>query len=213
MLTIKTIVTGPFQENTFIVKNDETGDALLFDPGENFEKINQALETMDAKPEAILCTHAHLDHVGAVAELQKKYGVSFYLQKSETPILNDFPKACVRWGLPKPQELPKVTNWLNGDENLQFQTADVEVLFTPGHSAGGCCYKIENHLFSGDTLFAGSIGRTDFPTGDHQTLLNSIRTKLLTMPDETEVHCGHGPDTTIGREWTDNPFLRESTVV
>ncbi len=168
---------------------------------------------MEAKPEAILCTHAHLDHVGAVSDLQKKYDLPFYLQNLEDVILNDFTQACARWGLPKPQHLPKVTNWLDGDTKLLFKTTNVNVLFTPGHSAGGCCYKIQNHLFSGDTLFAGSIGRTDFPTGDHQTLLQSIRAKLLNLPDETEVHCGHGPDTTIGREWTDNPFLRESTVV
>ena len=208
-LLVKTIVNGPFQENCIMVADAETRQAIVVDPGFDADQLAAAVRELDLKVTEIVCTHAHVDHAGAVAPLKRLLGVSFAMHPGDHPVLQSLPATAQMFGLP-PVEIPDVERELSeGDEVVVGRISGV-VIHTPGHSPGGCClhFPEQGVLIAGDTLFAGSVGRTDLPGGSTQTLLDNIKEKLLALPDETEVHCGHGPHTTIGAERSGNPFLQ-----
>ena len=205
------LTVGVVQENTWIARRDGAETAILIDPGDEPEKIQAALDDLGVKTvEAILLTHTHFDHVGAVAPMAKATGAPVYCPKLEVPVLADI-MAWVPWPGIGPFESYDADETLEGGEKLELAGLEIDVLFTPGHSPGHVTYSIpsERVILSGDVLFQGSIGRTDLPGGDHQRLLQSIGELLEALPDETEVLPGHMAPTTLGAELATNPFLHE----
>ena len=204
---VDSLTVGPFQENTFFVRGPGSTEVVIIDPGEEATRLQALIESHSWKPVAILNTHAHLDHVGAVVPLQEHYRIPFYLHPNEQPVLEAAPKAASLYGVRVP-EIPKIDRHLSEGETLKLAGLEFQVLFTPGHTPGHVSFVLDDRVIAGDVLFNGSIGRTDLPGGHTETLLLSIRDRLLPLPDDFIVHCGHGPDTTIGRERATNPFLQ-----
>ena len=211
-LDVRMFTVGPVQENSFLVRPEGGDRAVLVDPGEEAPKLLGAIEALGVQLDAILLTHTHFDHVGAVAPVAKATGAPVYCPAIEVPVLQDI-MAFVPWPGFGPFESWDPEHTVAGGETLQLAGLDVEVVFTPGHSPGHVTYAIagEPALFSGDVLFQSSIGRTDLPGGDHATLLRSIGTLLERFDDDTVVHPGHMGLTTLGRERATNPFLSELT--
>jgi len=204
------LTVGPVQENTWIARQDGADKALLIDPGDEPQTLLKALEELQTTPEAILITHCHFDHVGAVAELARHTGAPVYCPAGEVFILeniNDF----VRFPGFGPFESYSPEKTVSDGDKLTLAGFEIDVIGTPGHSPDHVTYSIpqEKAIFSGDVLFQGSVGRTDLPGSDHATLMRSIATLLDTLPDETGVLPGHMGPTTLGEERATNPFLRE----
>ncbi len=205
-MIVRHVVVGMFQENCWVVVCEKTREAVLVDPGDEGERIADLVARLDARPVMILNTHAHLDHIGAVAELRERYAIPFLVHEGERMNLEDAPAHARMFGLEAPP-VPEVDEWIREGAEYRFGESVLAVRETPGHTAGGVSFVGDGFVLAGDTLFAGSIGRTDLPGGDFPTLRRSIRERLFTLPPETRVHCGHGPDTTIGREKATNPFV------
>ena len=200
------IVVGPFAENTYLLRAKGGSESLVIDPGDEAERLIALIEESGTKPVAIINTHAHLDHIGAVAQLKDHYGIPFYLHPDDAPTLEQGPIASQLYGLP-PVTVPSVDHALDDGQTLELAGLTLDVVFVPGHAPGHVAFLIDGRCFGGDCLFQGSIGRTDLPGGDMDTLMRSIRERLLPLPDDTIVHSGHGPDTTIGQEKRTNPFI------
>lgn len=206
------LTVGPVAENTFLVINDEAENAaLLVDPGDEPESIAQAIEETGADVKAILLTHTHFDHVGAVKPMVDKLGVEVWVPELERHILADINNFIGFQGV-GPFENYEAEHTVAGGEHLQLAGFDIDVFFTPGHSPGHVSYSIRDQhaLFSGDVLFQGSIGRTDLPGGDTQTLLDSIAMLIEKLPPETAVFPGHMGVTTLEAEAASNPFLTDA---
>jgi hydroxyacylglutathione hydrolase len=212
-MDVRMFTVGPVAENSFLIRRDGADSALLVDPGEEAPKLLGAIEALGVKLDAILLTHTHFDHVGAVAPVAKATGAPVYCPELEVPVLQDI-MAYVPWPGFGPFESWDPEHTVAGGERLALAGFDIDVLFTPGHSPGHVTYAIKDGdeptaLFSGDVLFESSIGRTDLPGGDHATLLASISSLLGRFDDDTLVHPGHMGLTTLGRERASNPFLSE----
>jgi hydroxyacylglutathione hydrolase len=204
------LTVGPVQENTWIARREGATQALLIDPGDEPDTLTTALEELGATVEAILITHCHFDHVGAVAEMARRTGAPVHCPAGEVFILeniNDY----VRFPGFGPFESYSPERTVKGGDRLTLAGFEIDVIATPGHSIDHVTYSIpaEKAIFSGDVLFEGSVGRTDLPGSDHATLMRSIATLLDTLPDETGVLPGHMSPTTLGAERAANPFLRE----
>jgi hydroxyacylglutathione hydrolase len=212
-MDVRMFTVGPVQENSFLLRRDGDDRALLVDPGEEAPKLLGAIEALGVTLDAILLTHCHFDHVGAVAPVATATGAPVYCPQIEVPILQDI-MAFVPWPGFGPFESWDPEHTVAGGERLQLAGYDIDVLFTPGHSPGHVTYAIAEEgeptaVFSGDVLFQSSIGRTDLPGGDHETLLASIATLLDRFDDDAVVHPGHMGLTTLGAERAHNPFLAE----
>jgi hydroxyacylglutathione hydrolase len=209
-MEVRMLTVGPVAENCFVFRRDGSDRALIVDPGEEPERILAAVAELDASVEAILLTHCHFDHIGAVAQVAEATGAPVWCPQIETPLLADI-MAFVPWPGFGPYESYDADETVSGGETLELAGFEIEVIFTPGHSPGHVTYSIRDEaaLFSGDVLFQGSIGRTDLPGGDWPTLAESIRGLLDSHPDETTVHPGHMGITTLGAERATNPFLLE----
>jgi hydroxyacylglutathione hydrolase len=201
---------GAVQENCFLLRRDGAEQALIVDPGEEAPRILDAVEQLGVTVEAILVTHCHFDHIGAVAPVAKATGAPVYVSEVEKPVLADIMR-YVPWAGFGPYESYEADHTLNGGETLTLAGMDIDVLFTPGHSPGHLTYSVpgEGAIFSGDVLFQGSVGRTDLPGGDWDTLLASIGTLVEALPAETAVYPGHMGITSLGAERRTNPFLAE----
>ena len=204
------LTVGPVQENTWIARREGATEALLIDPGDEPETLKGALSDLGVSVAAILITHCHFDHVGAVAEMARSTGARVYCPAGEVFILeniNDF----VRFPGLGPFESYSPEETVADGDRLELAGFEIDVIGTPGHSPDHVTYSIasEKAIFSGDVLFQGSIGRTDLPGADHATLLRSIATLLDTLPEETGVLPGHMEPTTLARERASNPFLHE----
>ena len=197
---------GPLQENCYLVRREGSDRALLIDPGDEAPKLQGAMDDLGFEPEAILLTHTHFDHIGAVAPLARATGAPVYCPREELPVLAD-PSAFFG-AMFGPVEGWEAEHALDGGQRLQLAGFDVDVVATPGHSPGHVTFVIDGALFSGDVLFQGSIGRTDLPGADHETLMESIAGLLERFDDDTRVHPGHMGLTTLGRERATNPFLQ-----
>ena len=197
---------GVFQCNCSILSRE--GRAVVIDPGDEFEKILALLEGLTV--EQILLTHAHIDHVGAVAQLKRHFGAPVAMHPEDQSTYDMLPQQAQWTGVPQPEPFT-VDRRLSTREPLDCLGQEMRVLFTPGHSPGSVSFYLpqENKVIAGDALFRRSIGRTDLPGGDHELLIKSIKTQLLTLPPSTEVFPGHGDSTTIGEEIRSNPFLRD----
>jgi glyoxylase-like metal-dependent hydrolase (beta-lactamase superfamily II) len=206
-MDVRCFTVGPLQENCWIVRRDGSDRALVVDPGDEASRLIAATEQLTV--DAILLTHTHFDHVGAVAALARHTGAPVYCPEIEVRVLQDINSYVFPGFGPFEPYDPEET--VRGGEQLTLAGIDLDVIFTPGHSPGHVSYSIadEQVLLDGDVLFAGSVGRTDLPGGDYRTLLDSIATLLSTLPDETRVLPGHMGETTLGRERATNPFLHE----
>ena len=205
-MEITTVVVSMFETNCYIVRADSNRDCAIIDPGDEAERIITEIERQRLVPKAILLTHGHGDHCGGVNDILKSYHIPLYAGKGEEALLLSAERnMSAAVGNPVTCNMPD--RLLKEDDTVAIGDIAFRVIQTPGHSPGGVCYLHENHLFCGDTLFYGSVGRTDFPGCSHEQLISSIADKLLNLPDETICYPGHGPTTTIGFERTNNPFL------
>ncbi len=209
-LDVQMLTVGPIAENCFVVRREGSGSGIIVDPGEEPDRILATVERMGTKIDAILITHCHFDHIGAVAPVATVTGAPVYCPEIERPLLADIMSFVPMPGI-GPYESYEADETVTGGETLELAGMTIDVIFTPGHSPGHVTYSVrdEEAMFSGDVLFQGSVGRVDLPGGDGPTLLRSIRTLLDSHPPETGVYPGHMGPTTLGAESATNPFLAE----
>jgi glyoxylase-like metal-dependent hydrolase (beta-lactamase superfamily II) len=210
-LDVRMFTVGPVQENCFIVRRKDSPSGLIVDPGDEADKILTAVERLNIQTvEAILITHTHFDHIGAVAPVARATNAPVYCPELETQVLSNV-MDYVPWPGFGPFESYDADHTVAGGETLELAGLTIDVIFTPGHSPGHVTYALAEHvaLFSGDVLFQGSVGRVDLPGGDWPTLLASIENLIDSYPPEATVYPGHMGVTTLGRERATNPFLRE----
>ena len=200
-------IVGPVCTNCYLLVNHKTGELLVVDPGDQAQLIEKQIEKTGAKPVAILLTHGHFDHAGAAEELADKYQISIYAHEAERETLED--PGLNHCGMIGEHKVYRADVFVKDEEVLNLAGFSIRVFFTPGHTIGGCCYYIadEKILFSGDTLFQESVGRTDFPRGSASDLIRAIREKLMPLPDDVTVYTGHDESTLIGYERMHNPYL------
>jgi hydroxyacylglutathione hydrolase len=209
-MDVRMFTVGPVAENTYIFRRDGSDRALIVDPGDEAETLLGAMDQLGVELDGILLTHTHFDHIGAVAPVARATGAEVWVPESEKGVLADI-NSYVPWPGFGPFESHEAEHTLKGGEKLELAGFEIDVIFTPGHSPGHVSFSIpdEQAVFSGDVLFQGSVGRTDLPGGDWNTLLDSIRTLIDTLPAETRVHPGHMGLTSLGAERASNPFLAE----
>jgi hydroxyacylglutathione hydrolase len=205
MVLIRLIV-GPLQVNCFILADEKTKDTVIIDPGDDAENILKIVRDKGFKVKYIVNTHGHFDHVGANKAIKDATGAELLIHEGDAPVLASAPQHSRAFGM-IPVFSPPADRYLKHGDVITAGEVSLKVLHTPGHSPGGISLLEEGMIFTGDALFAGSIGRTDLPGGDLSTLLRSIKTSLMTLPDDIKVFCGHGPASTIGDERRENPFL------
>ncbi len=205
-MLIKTFVLAPMESNAYILADAGTRAAALIDPGIGSEHLLEALEADRLRLEYVINTHGHFDHVYCDGFFTSKTGARLLIHEADLPLLQQMPEFARHYGF-SVADPPQPHGFLRHGDILSVGDLAVRVYHTPGHSAGGVCLHVGNALFSGDTLLAGSIGRTDIPGGSYPELIASIRRELLVLPDATVVYAGHGPQTTIGDEREYNPFL------
>jgi len=212
MLTVKAFSFNPVQENTYILYNEKK-QCCIIDPGcyfpEEEQKLKSFIDQNALTPVLLLNTHCHLDHVFGNKFVHDKWGLILHIHEKEKRVLDVAPATGELWQLPFENYEGKLA-FIEEDSTINIGDDELEIRFTPGHSPGHVCFYDEAQGFavSGDVLFNGSIGRTDLPGGDFDTLVNSIQTQLFTMPDDTKIYSGHGPVTTIGLEKMNNPFVK-----
>jgi hydroxyacylglutathione hydrolase len=211
-MDVRMFTVGPVAENTYLFRRDGSDRALIVDPGDEPDKLLGAIEGLGVTLDGILLTHTHFDHVGAVAPVARATGAEVWVPELEAFVLADI-NSFVPWPGFGPFESYDAEHTLDGGERLELAGFEIDVLPTPGHSPGHVTFSIpdEDAIFSGDVLFQQSIGRTDLPGGDHDTLLDSIRMLVETLPGETAVYPGHMGTTSLGAERASNPFLVELT--
>lgn len=204
------LVVGPLQVNCFILADEKTKEAVIIDPGDDAQEILKIIKDKGFKVRYIVNTHGHFDHVGANSTVKEATGAELLIHEGDAPVMASAPQHSRSFGM-NPVSSPPADRYVKHGDVINAGEISLKVLHTPGHSPGGICLLEQGMVFTGDALFAGSIGRTDLPGGDLMTLLRSIKTNLMILPDETKVFCGHGPASTIGDERRENPFLnRES---
>lgn len=206
----KTLVVGPLQCNCAILACEKTREAVVIDPGDEAPKIIAALKKENVTVKYLLHTHAHFDHIGATREIKEQLDTSICLHRGDEKIYQMLPMQGQMFGMTFAEPKP-VDKFIEDGEILKFGDHKIEVIHTPGHSPGGVCFKISEKdqlLFSGDSLFQGSVGRTDLWGGDTDTLIGSIKSRLLTLDGDTQVFPGHGAETVISTEKRNNPYLR-----
>jgi hydroxyacylglutathione hydrolase len=208
-MILEMLTVGPFQENCYVIGDEETNEGAIVDPGDEAARIALAVEQTGLDIGQILVTHAHIDHVGAVAALAEEYACPVLMHAEAKPMLEQLPTQAMMMGL-RFGKVPAVDRYIEDEEVLEVGGLKLASLYTPGHAPGHLAFYVEDEelLLSGDALFAGSVGRTDLFGGSMEVLMRSINERLLTLPDETRVYPGHGPQTTIGTERAHNPFLQ-----
>ncbi len=207
-MILEKLTVGPFQENCYIVGDEATGTGALFDPGDEATRIALAVEQTNLEISQIIITHAHIDHVGAVTTLVDEYACPVLMHREAEPMLRQLPSQALMMGV-RFGKVPAVDGYIEDGEVVRVGDLSFTALYTPGHAPGHLAFYApgEGVVISGDALFAGSVGRVDLPGGSMEVLMRSINERLLTLPDETVVLSGHGPETTIGEERAYNPFL------
>lgn len=207
-LQIEPLIVGPLFSNCYIVWDNNVKQGVIIDPGDDANVILKRIKELNITIKFILATHCHFDHVGGVAPLKRELNVEFLAHKSDLFFIEDGKNAASRWGIDIEQP-PKPDRFIVDGEKIKVGEFELEILYTPGHSPGGVSFLHDRIVFAGDTLFQGSIGRTDFCKGSLEDLAKSIKTRLYILPDDTIVYTGHGPITTIGDEKRYNAFVRD----
>lgn len=205
-MIIRQLAVGPLQANCFIFGCERTRQAAVIDPGDEADRILLALADRGLTVTHILNTHGHFDHVGANRRLKQATGAPILIHALDAPMLRLLARTAAAWGMAA-ENSPDPDRLIAEGETIPVGDLALQVIHTPGHTPGGVSFYADGCLFVGDTLFAGSVGRTDFPGGDFDTLRRSIQGKLFRLPDEVRVFTGHGPETTIGEEKRTNPFV------
>jgi hydroxyacylglutathione hydrolase len=206
---LESLTVGPFQENCYIIGDEASGVGTVVDPGDEAARIAMAVEQTGLEIGSIIVTHAHIDHVGAVTALVDEYACPVLMHAEAEPMLKQLPTQAMMMGL-RFGKVPTVDRHIGEGEMLEVGDLRLRPLYTPGHAPGHLALYIDEEglVLSGDALFAGSVGRVDLPGGSMEVLMRSIEERLLTLPDETIVYPGHGPQTTVGNERATNPFLQ-----
>lgn len=201
------VIVGPLETNCYLIYCEETLECAVMDPGAEPEKIIRAINELNLKPVVLINTHGHVDHVGANKDIKEKYDIPLLMHSADVPMLKNILQSGLGLLLgAKSSPLPDRL-LLEGDE-IKIGTSSLQTIYTPGHSPGCLCFLRDDLLFSGDTLFCGGVGRTDLPGGSWEKMMDSIKNKVLILPDKTIVLPGHGPHTTVGQERAMNPFIR-----
>ena len=208
-MILESFPVGPLQANCTILGDEEAGEAIVIDPGDEVGRIHRRLTELGLTLKQILLTHAHIDHVGGALRLKRLTGAPIFLNDADLPLLDTMNVQASWVGMATPETAPPDGSLEDG-QLVGLEGYPAQVLHTPGHTQGSVCLYFAplKLLIAGDTLFAGSIGRTDLPGGNYGQIIESIQTRLLALPDETRVLTGHGPETTIGAERRSNPFLQ-----
>ncbi len=201
------ISVGPFEMNCYILAEEKYPDCAIVDPGDDPDRIIDFVNRHNLKPRRIINTHNHIDHARRASDVQKHFDIPFYIHEDDLPLLERITDQGLLFGLDS-SPVPEVEGFLADNEEFVLVEESIKILHTPGHSPGSISIYVKGHVIVGDVLFRDSIGRTDLYGGNFEILLKSIREKLFVLPDDTVVHSGHGPSTTIGREKKENPFLK-----
>jgi len=211
-MQVEVLTVGMFQSNCYLLSCERTGEAIIIDAGDEGERILSLIESRDLKIKAIVNTHAHIDHVSALSEVAPALSAPVLMHKGDLEIYDNLAAQAATFGMKAPQNI-KIERFVEEGDKIEFGDVTCEVIHTPGHSPGGisiiCRGDKPQKIFSGDTLFMGSIGRIDLHGGDFETIIQSLQDKYLPLPDDTIVYPGHGGDTTIGTEKRHNPFLSQ----
>ena len=207
-MDVKIYHTGPLQVNTYALLDEKSKEAVIFDVGGSFERIKKDIEAQGYTIKYILNTHGHFDHIAGEVEIRNNYpDIPVYVGKNDLFHCEHLEQTMQQWGFSSSIGKLKPTKLIDEHTDLTIGDTKIQIFETPGHSKGGLCYYVDGKLFSGDTLFLDSIGRADFIDGDIDSLISSIKNKLLPLPDDTIVYPGHGPKTTIKHEKLNNPYL------
>lgn len=198
-MIVRQICTGEIQENCYVIMDEETKQGFMVDPGDEGSRIAELVDSLGVNLQYIILTHGHFDHVGAVEYIADKYNVPFYMSEIDEKWAEKVPTLFTK--------LRKADGYLKDGDTLNCGNKEIKVYATPGHTEGGLSFLVEDYLFTGDTLFRASIGRTDFPGGNFDKIIESIKTKLLCLSDEIVVCPGHGPSSTIAFEKERNPYF------
>ena len=206
-MILKTLVVSPLQVNCYIVGCEQTKEVAVIDPGDNVDSILMALADQQLKVQYIINTHEHFDHVGGNKRLKEVTGALLLAHAQANNEITNISSRAAVWGMQAEDSPPADRLLEEGDQVDVGETLSLQVLYTPGHSLGSISLVTDGAVFVGDLIFSGSIGRTDFPGGDYQTLIDSVRKKIFTLDNDTIIYPGHGPATTVGREKLSNPFF------
>ncbi|MBI4687936.1 MAG: MBL fold metallo-hydrolase [Nitrospirae bacterium] len=206
-MIIRKLVVGPLQENCYIIGDEKTKEALIIDPGDEPDRIIEAVKKEGLNVTSIICTHGHFDHMGAIGDIKRETGARVLVHKEEMELYEAAKDQAALWGY-SVDDIPPPGGFINEADEIKVGSLLFKVLYTPGHSPGGICLYGEGVVFTGDTLFHGSVGRTDFYGGNISKLKESFR-RLMSLPENTRVYSGHGDETTIGTEKKENAFTEE----
>ena len=204
-MKLEILTMGLFEVNNYLLFDENSKDIVLIDAGGDFEKTKSAIDALDGNLKYILNTHAHFDHIAGDFDIQNFYNIPVYIHKADEEQIPYFKEYLKAVGMPE-YELPKNITYIDENSEVKIGNKIIKIIHTPGHTQGGVAYLVDNMLFSGDSLFYESIGRTDLLGGNFDQLVNSVKTKLLTLPDEIKVYPGHGSSTTIGHEKKYNSY-------
>ncbi len=208
-MKVQLFVENAIRTNSWVVIDEETDDAIIIDCGGGYEKILDFLNTQNANLKYILCTHGHFDHIVGIVEMQKNnINVPVYINKNDEFLAYQLNDMLGILGIAGPYPKINIDNFVDETSELKIGNKNIQIFQTPGHTPGGLCFKIENLLFSGDSLFHREIGRCDLPGGNFHSLINSLKSKILTVPEQTVVYPGHGSVTSIKEEKLFNPYLK-----
>ena len=206
-MIIRSLVVGPLENNCYIIEDEDKHEAFVTDPGDEPDRIIDLIQEHELHVKYIICTHAHFDHIAAITELKEATKAHIIIHKDDLDLYENAPKQALLWGF-EIDPLPEPDSLVQEGDTISVGTLQFTVFHTPGHSPGGICIYGNSTVITGDTLFAGSVGRTDLSGGDMTQLRKSFK-RLMTLPAETKVLPGHGPETTIGREKAENFFAHE----